>query len=46
MFAEFVRALADGRDPPCPLSDGLLNVAAIAAIHTSIQTHQAVEVRV
>ncbi|OPX22391.1 MAG: hypothetical protein B1H04_05060 [Planctomycetales bacterium 4484_123] len=46
MFAEFVRALAEGRDPPCPLGDGLLNVAAIAAIHSSIETRRAVEVRV
>ena len=46
MCAEFVRALADRRDPPCPPSDGLLSMAAIAAIHTGIQTHRAVEVRV
>ena len=45
MLAEFVSALLVGQDPPCPLADGLVNVAAVAAIHESIETGRPVEVR-
>ncbi len=44
MLAEFVAAVAAGAPVPCPLADGLLNVAAIAAIHESIETGGPVEV--
>jgi len=46
MFADFVSALQGGGELPCPLEDGLVNVAAVAAIHESIETGGAVEVRV
>jgi predicted dehydrogenase len=45
MFADFISALRAGSAMPCPLEDGLINVAAIAAVHESIQTHQPVEVK-
>ena len=45
MFAEFVAAVAAGSPVPCPLADGLLNVAAVAAIHESIESGSPVEVR-
>jgi len=46
MFAQFVAGLISGEPLGCPLEDGLVNVAAIAAIHESIETTKAVEVRV
>jgi len=46
MFADFVAALRTGGPMPCPLGDGLANVAAIAAIHESIETGRPVEVAV
>ncbi len=45
MFAEFVGAAAGGSPVPCPLADGLVNVAAIAALHESAATGRPVEVR-
>ncbi len=45
MFAEFVSALVAGNAPPCPLEDGLANVAAIAAIHESIESGRPAAVR-
>jgi len=46
MFAAFVSALISGGPVPCPLEDGLVNVAAIAAVHESIQAGRRVEVQV
>ncbi len=45
MFGAFIAALASGAEPPCPLADGLVNVAAVAAIHESIEAAAPVEVR-
>lgn len=45
MFAEFVSAVRGDEPMPCPLEDGLLNVAAIAAVHESIESGLPVEVR-
>ncbi len=45
MFAEFISSLAGGRELPCGLDEGLLNVAAIEAVHTSIETGSPVEVQ-
>ena len=45
MLAEFIRCLLSGEDLPCPLADGLTNVAAIAAIHESAETGKPVEVK-
>jgi len=46
MFADFIAAIAGGEPVPCPLADGLLNVAAVAAIHESIESGEPVEVTV
>ncbi len=45
MFADFISALAGGAPLPCPLEDSLVNVAAIAAVHESIEARQPAEVR-
>ena len=45
MLAQFIAGLISGRPLPCSLEDGLLNVAAIAAIHQSIESAKCVEVR-
>jgi len=45
MFAEFVSALISGAALPCPMEDGLVNVAAVAAIHESIDSGRCVEVQ-
>jgi predicted dehydrogenase len=45
MFAEFVARLINRKPLPCPIEDGLLNVAAIAAIHESIERGGPVEVK-
>ena len=45
MFADFLSALRGGGEMPCTLADALVNVAAVAAIHESIDTGRAVEVR-
>lgn len=44
MFAQFISDLQTGSEMTCSLAEGLLNVAAIVAIHTSIETGQPVEV--
>jgi len=46
MFADFITALGSGGKMPCPLDEGLINVAAVAAIHESAETQRRVEVRV
>jgi len=45
MLGEFARAVRSRGPAPCPLSDGVTNVAAIAAVHESIATGGPVEVR-
>ncbi len=46
MFGEFLAGLRTGADLPCTPADGLLNVAAIAAIHESIESRQPVEIQI
>ena len=46
MFGDFLSALQSGGELPCALDDAVLNVAAVAAIHESIETGRAVDVRV
>ncbi|MFB3891973.1 MAG: Gfo/Idh/MocA family protein [Phycisphaerae bacterium] len=46
MFCQFVEAMRTGAPSPCPLADGLVNVAAIAGVHESIATGRPVDVRV
>jgi len=45
MLADFVNRLLDGSEMTCTVKDGLLNTAAITAIHQSIETGKPVEVR-
>ncbi len=44
MLIAFIDALAAGRPVPCPIEDGLLNVAVLLAIHESAEQGRPVDV--
>jgi len=45
MLTQFVGDLLAGNELPCSLEEGLLNVAAISAIHQSIESGKVIEVK-
>ncbi|MHC4718550.1 MAG: Gfo/Idh/MocA family protein [Planctomycetota bacterium] len=46
MLIAFLDAVAAGEPVPCPIEDGLLNVAVLTAIHESAERGEVMEVRV